>query len=217
MSALRLQTDELVQSLVSELRPVPRAAILLRLLAGATAGSALSAVLLILLVGARPDLAAVARSFGFWAKTFYMIATAGISLLVAARLARPGSNPKLLWLLPVPLLIYLPAGISELARTAPSDWLPMLLGHGWQACTWLVLGLSLPIYAGLWWAFRAFAPTRMEAAGAVTGLCASAISAVIYCLHCPTDTAVFALFWYTLAFAIAAILGRAFGRRLLHW
>src|SRR5581483_6727155 len=68
MSAVRRQTDELVQSLVSELRPVPRAAILLRLLAGATAGSALSAVLLILLVGARPDLAAVARSFGFWAK-----------------------------------------------------------------------------------------------------------------------------------------------------
>jgi len=80
-----------------------------------------------------------------------------------------------------------------------------------------VLILSIPIYGGLWWAFRSFAPTQMGATGAVTGLCASAIAAVVYCLHCPSDTAVFALVWYTLAFAIAAILGSIFGRRLLHW
>jgi len=146
-----------------------------------------------------------------------MIATAGVSLLVAARLARPGSNTNILWLLPIPLLIYLPAATFELVRTAPADRVALLLGHGWQLCTWLVLALSIPIYAGLWWAFRSFAPTRMEAAGAVTGLCASAIAGVIYCLHCPTDTAVFALVWYTLAFAVAAIIGRRFGPRLLHW
>jgi hypothetical protein len=122
-----------------------------------------------------------------------------------------------MWLLPIPLLVYLPAAIVELVRTDPANWAPLLLGYGWQLCTWLILILSIPIYAGLWWAFRSFAPTRMEAAGAVTGLCASAIAGVVYCLHCPTDTAVFALTWYTLAFAIAAIVGRLFGRRLFYW
>jgi hypothetical protein len=217
MIAVRRPTDELVQSLVSDLRPVPRAAIVLRLAIGATAGAVISVVLLMLLIGSRPDLAMVVQSTRFWSKAGYMLATAGISLLVAARLARPGSNTRLMWLLPIPLLVYLPAAILELIRTEPTNWVPLLLGYGWQLCTWLVLILSIPIYIGLWWAFRSFAPTRMEAAGAVTGLCASAIAGVVYCLHCPTDTAVFALTWYTLAFAIAAIVGRLFGHRLLHW
>jgi hypothetical protein len=217
MIAVRRPTDELVQSLVSDLRPVPRAAIVLRLAIGATAGAVISVVLLMLLIGSRPDLAMVVQSTRFWSKAGYMLATAGISLLVATRLARPGSNTRLMWLLPIPLLVYLPAAILELIRTEPTNWVPLLLGYGWQLCTWLVLILSIPIYIGLWWAFRSFAPTRMEAAGAVTGLCASAIAGVVYCLHCPTDTAVFALTWYTLAFAIAAIVGRLFGHRLLHW
>ena len=217
MIAARRPTDQLVQSLVSDLRPVPRAAIVLRLAIGATVGAATSVFLLMLLIGSRPDLAMVIQSTRFWSKAGYMLATAGISLLVAARLARPGSNTRLMWLLPIPLLVYLPAAILELIRTEPTNWVPLLLGYGWQLCTWLVLILSIPIYIGLWWAFRSFAPTRMEAAGAVTGLCASAIAGVVYCLHCPTDTAVFALTWYTLAFAIAAIVGRLLGHRLLHW
>jgi hypothetical protein len=217
MIAARRPTDQLVQSLVSDLRPVPRAAIVLRLAIGATVGAATSVFLLMLLIGSRPDLAMVIQSTRFWSKAGYMLATAGISLLVAARLARPGSNTRLMWLLPIPLLVYLPAAILELIRTEPTNWMPLLLGYGWQLCTWLVLILSIPIYIGLWWAFRSFAPTRMEAAGAVTGLCASAIAGVVYCLHCPTDTAVFALTWYTLAFAIAAIVGRLLGHRLLHW
>ena len=217
MIAARRPTEELVQSLVSDLRPVPRAAVAARLVVGAAAGAAISVVLLLLLIGSRPDLSEVAHSARFWSKAAYMVATAGISLIVVARLAQPGSNPNILWLLPVPLLVYLPAALLELVRAEPGNWTPLLLGHGWQLCTWLVLLLSIPIYAGLWWAFRSFAPTRMEAAGAVTGICAAAISGVVYLLHCPTDTAVFALTWYTLAFAVAAILGRLFGRRLLHW
>lgn len=217
MTVMRRPTDELVRSLVSELRPVPRAAIALRLALGATAGAAVSVVLLMILLGSRPDLGGVVQTARFWSKAGYMVATAGISLVVVARLARPGSNTKLLWLLPIPLLVYLPAALLELVRTEPANWVPLLLGYGWQLCTWLVLILSVPIYIGLWWAFRSFAPTRMEAAGAVTGLCASAIAGVVYCLHCPTDTAVFAVTWYTLAFALAAIIGRLFGRRLLHW
>ena len=143
--------------------------------------------------------------------------TGAVSLFVAARLARPGSNPNVLWLLPIPFLAFLPLVIAELSRTSPEDWAPLLLGHGWRLCTWLVLALSVPIYIGIGWAFRSFAPTRLEAAGTVTGLSASAIAGVVYCLHCPTDTALFALVWYTIAFVTAAVLGRVFGRRLLHW
>jgi hypothetical protein len=217
MIALQRSTDQLVQSLVSDLRPVPRAMLARRLALGATAGAFISVVLLVLMVGTRPDLAQAILSLRFWSKGGYMLATAGISLLVVARLARPGSSPDILWLLPIPLVIYLPAAILELVRTEPANWMPLLLGYGWQLCTSLILILSIPIYIGLWWAFRSFAPTRIEVAGAVAGLCASAIAGVVYHLRCPTDTAVFTLTWYTLAFAVASIFGHLFARRLLHW
>jgi hypothetical protein len=217
MMAVRTATDDLVNSLVGQLQPVPRKVIPLRLTIGVIAGGAISIALLLFLIGARPDLMSVLGSRGFLSKTAYMVATAALSLFAASRLARPGTDTKVLWLLPLPLFVYLPVGILELARTDSSEWLSMLLGHGWQLCTWLVLLLSVPVFGALWWAFRKFAPTNVEAAGAVAGLSASAIAAVVYCLHCPTDTAVFALAWYTLAFALAAAMGSVAGRYLLRW
>jgi len=217
MTGAHHATDDLINSLVGQLRPASRNMISLRLIMGVAAGSAASVFLLLFVIGARPDLGSVLRSAAFWSKTAYMIATAAVSLVAATRLARPGSHKRVLWLLPLPLIVYLPMGFWELARTSQSHWLSMLLDHGWQACTWLVLLLSLPVYVGLAWAFRSFAPTHLETTGAVAGLCASGVAAVVYCLHCPTDTAVFALVWYTLAFAIAAALGSALGRYILRW
>ena len=72
MIVVRRPTDELVHSLVADLRPMPRSALALRLVLGATAGAAISVVLLMLLVGSRPDLAAVVHSLRFWSKAGYM-------------------------------------------------------------------------------------------------------------------------------------------------
>lgn len=208
-------TDELIDTLAGDLAPVRPSALPFRLAFGVGAGALISGLLLVFIIGIRPNLGSVIGSAGFWSKVAFTLATAGLSLLVAARLGRPGSRTSLLWILPVPLLMYLPFGIWELAHTA--HWLPLLLGHGWKQCTWLVLILSVPVYLGLWWSLRKFAPTQMEVAGAVAGLCASAVASVVYCLHCPTDTAVFALTWYTLAFVLATVAGAFLGRRMLRW
>jgi hypothetical protein len=210
-------TDDLIFAMVNDLRPIPRSAMARRLAAGLAAGTLASAVLLIAGMGARPDLGAVFGAAGFWAKLAFALATAAVSVHAAARLGRPDARMNGLWLLPVPFLLYLPVGIWELAATPTSQWLPLLLGQGWRQCTWLVLLLSLPVYSGLWWAFRKFAPTHEQATGAVAGLSAAAVSAGIYCLHCPTDAAVFALVWYTLAFGAAALLGAIAGQKLLRW
>lgn len=210
-------TDDLIQSIVSELRPVPRLAMTRRLALGVGTGAALSALLLVTLLGARPDLAHVLTVASFWSKLAFTLAIAGVSLLVAARLGRPGSRTNILWLLPVPFLMYLPVGIWELAHTDPSQWGSLLIGHGWKECTWLVLLLSIPVYVGLLWSFRRFAPTEVEVTGAVAGLSASAVAAAVYSIHCPANTAVFALVWYTLAFVIASLAGVFLGHRLLRW
>jgi len=168
-------TDHLIDAMVNDLRPVPRSAMARRLAAGLIAGALASAALLLLGIGARPDLGLVFGSAGFWAKLAFALATAAVSVHAAARLGRPDARIHGLWLLPVPFLLYLPVGISELAATPTSQWLPLLLGQGWRQCTWLVLLLSLPVYSGLWWAFRKFAPTHEQATGAVAGLSSAAV------------------------------------------
>ena len=61
----------------------------------------------------------------------------------------------------------------------------------------------MPIFAGLLWSFRRFAPTRLRAAGAAAGLAAGALAATLYCLHCPEVSAIFVLTWYSLGIGLA--------------
>jgi hypothetical protein len=180
-------------------------------------GAAASAAILMAVIGARPNLTAAMTLTSFWLKVAYTALTAAVALSLVARMARPGARLNILWLAAIPPLLYSPIALWELINTQPSDWLPLLLGYGWRQCTWLMVALSIPVYIGLLWAFRTFAPTNIDAAGAMAGLGASGVAAVIYCLHCPTDTAVFALAWYTLAFVLAAILGALVGRHFLRW
>lgn len=210
-------TDELIESMVGEFRPTPKLAMTRRLAMGVVAGAFASAILLLSVIGVRPNLVEILNSGNFWGKVAFTVAMAGVSLFVAARLGRPTTGTSIMWILPVPFLLYLPVGIWELSQTDKSQWLSLLFGHGWQQCTWLLLSLSIPTYLGLWWSFRRFAPAHVESAGATAGLAASAVAAVVYCIHCPTDTAIFALVWYTLAFVIAALAGALLSRRTFRW
>lgn len=217
MTSRHFPTDSLIDSLVSDLRPLPRGAVPLRLTAGAFGGAAFALVMLLLLIGVRPDIVAAAGTPAFWAKAAYTIAVAAVALVAAARLARPDARTNHLWLLPLPLFFYLPVALVEIARAKASDPLLLLLGHGWQECTPLILVLSLPVFGGLLWAFKRFAPTRPRLAGAVAGLCSSSVAAVVYGLHCQSSAAPFVVTWYTLAFVIASIAGALLGGRLLRW
>ena len=212
-----MRTDDLIQALASDLRPVPRNFIPSRISLGVAIGALASIGLLIALIGPRPDLLSALGAASFWWKAGYMVMTAMAALWLVVRLARPGSPSRDLWFLALPIVLYLPFVGLELGQTDQAHWESMLLGHGWRRCTWLVLGLSVPVFAGLLWAFREFAPTNPETAGAAAGICSGAIAGIVYCLHCPTDTALFALTWYTLAFAIAGGLGALIGRHFLRW
>ena len=105
----------------------------------------------------------------------------------------------------------------ELAHIPPGDWLGAWLGGTWTKCPWLVLMLSVPIFAGLLWSFRRLAPTRLRAAGGAAGFAAGACAATLYGLHCPEVSAAFVLTWYTLGIALAAAAGALVGPYLLRW
>ena len=213
-----MNTDALIESLSTDLRPVPRQAMRRRLILGILAGGAVTFLLVVIGLGIRPDLTLAMHGFSFWMKWTYTASLGLCSIVLVTRLARPEvTSLRGLWLLAIPFGLLAAAGAFEMAHVAPADWLAMWLGRTWKLCPWLVLMLSGPIFIGLLWSFRKLAPTRLRAAGAAAGFAAGAWAATLYCLHCPEVSAIFVLTWYSLGIGLAAAAGALIGPRFLRW
>ena len=213
-----MRTEDLIQTLARNVHAVPRHVIGQRIALGILAGGSISLLLVSGILGIRPDLGAAMHDFAFWVRWVYTASLGIGAVLVTASLARPESaRLRWLWLLAIPVLLLTAIGIGELAHARPQEWLTMWLGRNWRTCPWLVLLLSMPIFVGLLWSFRQFAPTRPRMAGAAAGLAAGAWSATLYCLHCPEVSAIFVLTWFSLGIGLAAVVGAVLGRQLLRW
>lgn len=213
-----MDIDRLVESLASDVKPVLRGTVGRRIAIGLIAGGIGTVLLIALTIGFNPDLADAIADYSFWVKWIYALSLGAVAVSAVLRLARPEARtPRWLWLTGLPVLILAGIGLFEMSRVAPSQWLAMWLGETWYSCPWLVLALSAPIFLGLLWSFRKLAPTDLRAAGAVAGLAAGAIAAMLYCLHCPEMSAIFVLTWYTLGILLAAAVGALLGPRVLRW
>jgi hypothetical protein len=91
------------------------------------------------------------------------------------------------------------------------------MGSSARVCPFLVLAASLPPLAGLVWAMRGLAPTRLREAGAVVGLAAGGIGAFAYAWHCTEWGAAFLAVWYSAGIAAVTVLGAALGPFILRW
>lgn len=213
-----MDTDDLILRLGADIAPTDTRLVARRLILGLMAGVALTFLLLMFWKGLNPDLAAAMTRRAFWMKAGYCLALAVPAVASVSRLARPdGEVPPTSVYFAVPILIVSAIGAFELILTPSSQWLAMWLGHSWSACPWRVLALSAPIFLGLLWAFRSFAPTQLRQAGAMAGLSAGALGALVYGFHCPETSALFLLTWYSLGVALAAGFGALVGPRLLRW
>lgn len=211
-----MTTDALIDALCANLQPVPRGAVQRRLTLAVAGGAAAALLMLIALIGVRPDLAEALSGGPFWAKAGYTSSLGMAGLLLAGQLARPDRTRvrgTLLLALPVALLAI--ASSSELAA-ADNGAARLIFGPRW-ICIPLILALAAPIYAGLLWAFRSFAPTRLWAAGAAAGLAAGGFAATIYGLYCQQVSPTYLLTRYSVAIALAALAGGLLGRRLFRW
>ena len=213
-----MNTDDLIRTLATKVRPVRRYALGRRVALGIIGGAVVTLALVAAGLGFRPDLSLAMHGFSFWMKWTYTVSLGILAIAATVRLARPEAPPmRWLWLLAVPILLLAGIGLGELADTPTRDWLAMWLGQSWLVCPWLVLALSMPIFIGLLWSFRRLAPTRLRAAGAAAGLAAGAWAATLYCLHCPEVSAIFVLTWYSLGIGLAAALGALIGPYFLRW
>lgn len=213
-----MKTDDLVQTLSSDLRPVGRGAVAGRLALGLGAGAVVSTVIMLVWIGPRPDLAQALSTPMFWVKFAYA-ALAGLILAVAtSRLARPGARlGGLAAAIALPFALMGAMGAMRLAMAAREAWHELLMGSSADVCPWRIFVIGLPLLAGSAWAVRGLAPTRLTLAGVLAGGAAGALAALIYGFHCPETAAPFVAIWYTLGMALVAALGGALGARLLRW
>jgi len=211
-------TDDLIERLVKDLRPIRGAGVAARLAGGLAAGALVALAGVLFILGLRPDMPAALGSAMFWVKLAYTVALASLGAWCVERLARPAGVPgRRLWWLVVPALAMIVLSGLQLAG-APADLRrPLVMGSSAMVCPWLILAVSAPVYAGLAWALRGLAPTRLRLTGALAGLAAGGAGAAIYALHCPEAGAPFVAIWYSLGILAAAASGALLGPRLLRW
>lgn len=183
----------------------------------AIASAALASfALLVIWLGIRPDLAEAVTGWSYWLKFFYPLALAGLALMSAVRLSRPGSPAKLGWEL-VPFALVAAAALTQWNAMPASQHMPLLMGQSYAQCPWRILLLALPLLAGTLVAMRKLAPTRPMLAGTFAGLFAGSAAAWIYAFACTETSAVFLAVWYTAGIALTGLLGALVGRWALRW
>ena len=213
-----MQTDELIERLSGRLEPVPKTQVLRLLALGLGTGAVLSAFLMIATIGIRADLMAAMGGAAFWLKFVYTSVVAVLGLAIMDRLARPDAAAgRLILLLMTPFLVMIVLAATEFLPADAATRHALIMGHSARVCSILIAGLALPLFAGLFWALRQLAPTRLTEAGAVAGLLAGSAAATIYAFHCTESTPTFIAIWYSTGILLTALLGAATGRFLLHW
>jgi hypothetical protein len=212
-----MQTDDLTALLCDDLKPASRGLVPGLLLLGLLAGMVLSAALMALVLGPRPDLALAMGGSAFWMKFVYVLAVGALGLWIVERQARAGADartPFLLLAVPVVMMIV----VASVQLSAPrADSAALIMGTSAAVCPFLIVMLALPVYVALLLALRRLAPTRLSLAGAAAGLAAGGWAASIYCFHCPETAAPFVVIWYSLGMVSAAALGAIIGRFALRW
>jgi hypothetical protein len=190
-----------------------------RWLLGLGMGTAISALMMLLLFGPSPRLwQDMQTQPAFWLKIFFPATLIALGGGIFPKVGTPGM-PWKFWRLAL-LLPWLAAAllaIGVLSQVPSAQRADTIFGNTWHVCSASIALLSAPIFASLLWSMRSLAPTQLGWAGAISGLLAGAVGANIYALHCPELAVPFIAIWYGLGMLFWALVGAMLGPRLLRW
>lgn len=213
-----MKTDDLIALLARQPDALPKTHPARDALLASIAGLCAAFVLMAVLLGPRPDLAAVAATPLFWQKAgslALLMLVAGIS---AYRAGLPGRALRtiehLRWAVPAWLAV---ATVVTIATAPAGKALSMFYSPTILVCLTMVPLLSVLPAAAMIWALRRAAPTEPARAARAVGWMAGAIGAFAYAFHCQADQPGYVLLWYGLAIATTVVLTQATATRWLRW
>jgi len=213
-----MKTDDLISMLAGGVAPVDRGLLAKRFSLAVVVAALGSLLMMLVLFGARPDLAIMARTPLFWGKVALPLCLAIGSLWMVTRLARPGmSAGSGRWVVSAGVLIVWLAGLYALSQAEPDTRVAMIFGKTWRTCAFNITLLATPGFISIFWALRGMAPTRLRLAGACGGLLAGSLATIAYCLHCPEMEIPFWGVWYLLGLSLSTVIGALIGPRVLRW
>ncbi|MFJ2465105.1 DUF1109 domain-containing protein [Pseudomonas sp. NPDC087615] len=211
-------TDDFISMLASGVTPVDRRALAKRFSGAVLAGLLGATLLVIAIMGVRPDLGQVIATPIFWAKIAFPLCLMIGALSMVARLARPGvaSGPGKILIVATVASVWV-ASIYVLLVAQPDDRVAIILGETWKVCALSITLLSIPGFVAVFWALSGFAPTNLTLAGACGGLLAGSMATIAYSLRCPEMQIPFWGVWYLMGMLVPTVLGALLGRRWLRW
>lgn len=210
--------DELITRLADDLKPVPSSALVRRLALAVLLGLAASAVLMVGLLGLRPDLRDATGTVIFWIKSGY---TGGLSLAgiwAVERLGRPGQSGRLPLTVALAILLAMAlAAIVDYGVAPVATRRTIVLGSSALICPFNIMALAVPFLISGIILMRQLAPTNLTLAGASAGLMAGALGAWVYSFHCTEEGLPFLALWYSIGVVAVMSIGAVLGKVLLRW
>jgi len=212
-----MKTDDLIAAMAAD-SAAPLLSVKGRMAAALAAGGAVAGAWFMYSLGVRPDIAAALLTWRFVAKLLIVAACVVAALWASLRLARPEADRgTTIAILSVPLAMLAAAVVAELAVLPARDWTVRAIGSNSRICLVSVALMAVAPLVAVLAALRTGAPRSPAAAGAVAGVLAGSLGAVLYAFHCTDDSPLFVALWYTPPIALAALAGAAAGSRLLRW
>lgn len=212
-----MKTADLIHILAQD-GPHRRTSVRRRMIVALLIGAPVMLALFVVVLGMRPDLGMALLTWRFFLKLAIVTTAFAVALWGCAQLATPvaGIRDVWAWLAVPPGLLALGVG-AELYNLPADRWLAEMIGSNAIFCLVSIPLLSVVSLAALLVALRAGAPGSPSLSGAMAGLLAGTLSAMLYATHCPDDSPFFVAVWYVLAIAIVAVAGAISGARVLRW
>jgi hypothetical protein len=215
---MAMRTDQLIESLVAELKPIDRARVSRALLSALTIGAMAALLIMFAVFGSVPNLLGRPHPEVFVSKLLFGVGVAATAAAFLPKLARPRAgmrnSPALIFL---PFVAIIAAAASALASVPVTVWYDMIFEDHSVRCLFTIPLLAIPPFMALVCALRLGAPTDLSSAGEIAGLVAAGLGATACALPCVDYWIPAVAIWYGVPIGICALLGAKLGPRLLRW
>lgn len=214
-----MTTDQLIDLLVANLKPVDRERTARALSAALMVGAAAAFAAMLLILGPDPGLFNGGEDLDlFSVKLLFTLSVVAAAAALLPQLARPAPKQRrLLMFVSLPFLVILMLAMMAPATSHWSTWSGIIVGKDWLTCLIAIPLFAIIPFSAVVLAMRTGAPTDQTGAGAVAGFVAGGLGAAACGFACPDESIPSIAIWYGLTIGICAGLGATLGPRLLRW